>query len=137
MKDLKSILSALAGAATLAAPALPALGASVARILAAALGAAAALIDQGAASDAEIIASIRRVGRIDTSVEDAALDALIAALPSRSQPPAETAATLHGLLASHVGRQTLSDAERKALVAAAQLARAVSRGELVPAMAPA
>lgn len=82
MTELRALLTALAGALALAAPALPGLGAVVARIVGAALGAAAIAIDSGATVD-EVLARIHRVGRIDTRPEDAALDARIAALPSR------------------------------------------------------
>lgn len=134
MNELRKILQHLAGAATLAAPALPQLGQAIARILAAALGASAALIDAGAKSVEEVVASIRRVGRIDTSSEDAELDARIAALPRSAALTRSTAPTLEALLASHVGRQTLSVSERDAIGAALRLVRDHERSALPPVL---
>lgn len=136
MTELRKILMSLAGAATLAAPALPALGQSIARILAVALGASAALIDAGAKTTEEIVASIRRVGRLDTSSEDAELDARIAALPQSAALTRATAPTLEALLGSHVGRQTLSVRERDAIGAALRLVREHERNALPPVLDP-
>lgn len=86
MTELRAILTALSGAIVLAAPALPGVGAIVARILAASLGAAAAALDSGLSVD-DVIARIHRVGRLDTHTEDAAADARIAALAHRPVPP--------------------------------------------------
>jgi hypothetical protein len=83
--DIREALTVAAGGASAIALALPEPASTVAKITAAALGTAAALIDQGQTPE-QIIASLHRARRIDTSVEDAALDALIAAKPIAVTP---------------------------------------------------
>lgn len=84
-RTARGLLTALAGAATLAAPALPGAGAAIARVIAAGLGAAAAMIDQGATLE-EATHRIHRVRRIDTTATDAAARAKADALPSSAEP---------------------------------------------------
>lgn len=79
-RDIKAVLSAAAGAATLAAPALPEPGGLIARIVATALSTVAVLLDQGQTPE-QAIAALHRARRLDTSVEDAAVDALVDAKP--------------------------------------------------------
>lgn len=76
----RDIIAALSGALTLAAPALPAPGPAIARIVAAGLGAAAAMLDQGASLE-EAAHRIQRVRRIDTSAIDAEARARAEKLP--------------------------------------------------------
>ena len=68
-RTTRELLSALSGAAALAAPALPGPGPGIARIVAAGLGAAAAMLDQGASLE-EATQRIHRVRRIDSSAVD-------------------------------------------------------------------
>ena len=123
MKELKQTLEQLAAAAAIASPALPGVGSVIGRIIAAALTAAAALVAAGVTSTDELVARIHRVGRIDTTSEDAELDARIAELPSSG---AEGSIVLEELLA----RASLTDRERSALRAGARTLRALERGEI-------
>lgn len=85
-RSARGIITALSGALTLAAPALPEPGPAIARIVAAGLGAAAAMIDDGASLE-EAAHRIRRVRRIDTTAEDAEARARADALPSKGAEP--------------------------------------------------
>lgn len=85
-RKARDIITALSGALTLAAPALPAPGPGIARLVAAGLGAAAAMIDQGASLD-EAVHRIQRVRRIDTTEVDADARRRADALPSSANPP--------------------------------------------------
>lgn len=80
--DLHDGLTVAAGVASAAALAMPdPIGRVALNVTAAALGAAAAMADQGKTPE-QIVAAIKRSHRVDTSVEDAAVDALVAAKPS-------------------------------------------------------
>lgn len=81
--DIREALTAAAGGATALSVALPEPAATVARVTAAALGTAAALVDQGQTPE-QVIAAMHRARRIDTAAEDAAVDALVNAKPSAS-----------------------------------------------------
>lgn len=81
--DIKRALTDAATGALALGVVLPEPAATVAKIAGAALGTAAALIDQGQTPD-QVIAAMHRARRIDTSAEDAAVDALVAAKPSAS-----------------------------------------------------
>ena len=78
----RRILSDLAGAATAVATVLPEPGGIVARVIAAALGVASAMLSQGATPQ-QAVDAIKRVRHIDTRADDAAVDAQNAAKPSR------------------------------------------------------
>lgn len=132
MNELKQTLEQLAAAAAIASPALPGIGSTIGRIIAAALSAAAALVAAGVTSTDELVARIHRVGRIDTRDEDAQLDAQIAALPSR-EDAARRSAVLEQLL---VDAGSLSERERLALADGAKALRALERGELVSSVPP-
>lgn len=79
--DVKVGLTTAAGAIAAAAVTLPEPESIVARIMAAALGSAASLIDQGQTPE-QVIAAMHRARVIDTSAADAAVDALVNAKPS-------------------------------------------------------
>lgn len=81
--DVRGAFEVAARAANIAASALPEPSATIARVVAAALETGAKLLEEGKTPE-QIVAAIRRAHRIDTSVEDAAVDALVAAKPSAS-----------------------------------------------------
>ena len=83
-QDIADALRTVAGVAQAAAPVLPEPFGVAARILGAAAGAASVAIDAGK-SEAEVVASIHRIRAIDTSAQDAEVDARVAAKPSRLQ----------------------------------------------------
>jgi hypothetical protein len=84
-RELIEVLKALAGAATLAAPSLPGVGATIARVIAVGLGTVSLLMQEGATLE-EALATVKRVRHIDTSVEDQRTDAAIAAKPVSVDP---------------------------------------------------
>lgn len=87
-EDARLVVDTLAGATAMVVPALGQwpVAAFVARLVSTALGVATLLLREGASPD-EVIASLRRAKRIDTTEEDARADAAIAALPPRSLEP--------------------------------------------------
>jgi hypothetical protein len=87
--ELSRTLALLAGAATSLSVALPAPGDAIARVIATGLGVVGLLLREGASVD-EAIAAIRRVRHIDTRADDAAVDAKVAAKPSREMGTADT-----------------------------------------------
>lgn len=127
--DIVSALrSAASGAAAIGA-ALPEPWGVVVRIVAAATGAAAVALDSGK-SEAEVVASIHRIRAIDTSAEDAEIDARVAAKPSRVAPSIEAAVLIEVdrkelakiLRDPQIGNH-LSQEQRAALRRAAAIAR--------------
>ncbi len=78
---LQGTLATLSGAATAAGTVLTGPSAIVARVIAASLGVASAMLSQGATPQ-QAVDAIKRVRHIDTHADDAAVDAKIAAKPS-------------------------------------------------------
>lgn len=117
--DIKEALTAAAGGAAALAPVLPGPAGIVAGIVAAALGSAASLLDQGQTPE-QIVAAMHRARRIDTSVEDAAVDALVAAKPPAQHVVIQPVDPAHAALLAHFvlgGPAALPDEVRKAATA--------------------
>jgi len=79
---LQGTLATLSGAATAAGTVLTGPSAVVARVIAASLGVASAMLSQGATPQ-QAVDAIKRVRHIDTRADDAAVDAKVDAKPSR------------------------------------------------------
>ena len=92
----QATLATLSGAATAAGAVLTGVGGIVARVISAALGVASAMLSQGATPQ-EAIAAIKRVRHLDTSADDAGVDAKVDAKPTRADG--------HGLPAKPIGKQ--------------------------------
>lgn len=84
IQPTRKLLADLAGAATAVALSgvLPEPGSLVMRIISAGLGAASAMLLQGATPQ-QAVDTIKRVRHIDTRADDAAVDAKVDAKPSR------------------------------------------------------
>lgn len=108
--DVVSALRSVASGAAAIGATLPEPWGVVVRIVGAAAGAASVALDAGK-SEAEVVASIHRIRAIDTSAEDAEIDALVAAKPSRAAVAPVDAKALRRLLA----RDDLEHEERAAL----------------------
>lgn len=106
----------------LAAAALPPPFGLVARILSAAAGAASVAV-AGGQTEAQVVASIRRVTAIDVAGQDAAIDARLASLPTAEMRSLHARAnderTERGdeitreIPEGHVGRSAIADATRE------------------------
>ena len=93
---LQATLGRISGIATAASSVLVGPEAIVARLIAAALGMASAMLSQGATAE-QAIAAIKRVRHIDTSADDTAVDVKIDA----------KARDGHGLPARPIGKQRI------------------------------
>lgn len=100
---LQGTLATLSGAATAAGTVLTGPSAIVARVIAAALGVASAMLSQGATPQ-QAVDAIKRVKHIDTRADDAAVDAKIAAKRSgtadTAPAPSASVPEMHLRLAS-------------------------------------
>lgn len=72
----QATLATLSGAATAAGAVLTGVGGIVARVISAALGVASAMLSQGATPQ-QAVDAIKRVRHLDTSTDDAAVDAKV------------------------------------------------------------
>lgn len=81
-QDVVTALRTVASGAAAIGPTLPEPWGVVVRIVGAAAGAASVALDAGK-TEAQVVAEIHRIRAIDTSAEDAEIDALVAAKPSR------------------------------------------------------